>query len=359
LEQRQIQHAEQPLNVLPMSDLAWTIRPYRTGDEIALVDLFMRAFNKPITAAHWLWKLRGYERSFENVWLVVDGERIIAQYSGIPVRIVSAGKTRWAVLSVDTMVDPDYRRRGLLTTIAKHTYAYWQQAGAALVYGLPNQLSGPVFDRLGLKYAFPVRWRRYPIRPFAILAARSTIRFPTRQLDALWYAATSMQRSRTKAVELVEARDADERFDAIFRGSRPTDSLDFVRDRAWIRWRYFLPPDAPYRVILAIESGQPLGYVAYRMRAGAGIIAEVFAPDARVAFALVRGAVEQLKDMGARSISTLAVPQTNYDSVCRRMRFLKSESFGFAVLPLAADMSREYVSNPNAWHLSGGDLDVV
>src|SRR5262245_53479037 len=339
-----------------MSDGPWAIRPYRSGDEIGLVDLFVRSFRKPITTAHLLWKLRGYELPFENVWLVVDGERIIAQYAGIPVRVLSAGGLRWAVLGTDTMVDPDYRRRGLLTRIAGHAYTYWQDAGAAFVYGLPNEQVGPGLDRLGLKYAFPVRWRWYPIRPFAILAARSNIRVSTRLLDACWYASTSGSRG-TKPIELLEAHDPDTSFEDIFRKRTPSAGLMFVRNREWIRWRYFLAPDAGYRLLLAIQAGEPLGYVAYRLQNAGGVIAEVFAPDDRVSLTLVGGAVEHLRKLGARSISTLAVPQMSYDRVCRKLHFRAFKSFGFSVLPLASDLSREYVSNPNAWHLSGGDFD--
>ena len=35
------------------------IRPYRAGDETALVDLFYRSFGHRITEDHWRWKLRG------------------------------------------------------------------------------------------------------------------------------------------------------------------------------------------------------------------------------------------------------------------------------------------------------------
>jgi GNAT superfamily N-acetyltransferase len=341
-----------------MSDSRWTIRPYRSGDEIALVDLFVRVFKRPITSAHWLWKLRGYERPFENVWLAVDGERIVAQYAGIPVRVQSASGLRWAVLSVDTMVDPDYRRRGLLTQTATHAYKYWQEAGAAFVYGLPNELAGPGLYPLGFKYAFPVRWRRRAVRPFAILAARSGMRFPTEPLDALWYASTSKRREK-KAIQLVEARNPDAGFDEIFRSCAQSAKLTFARDRNWIRWRYFLAPEAGYRVLLAIQEDEALGYVAYRLQNAGGLIAEVFAPDDHVCLALAGGAVEQLRTLGARSISTLAIPQTPYDRVCGKLHFSAFKSFGFAVLPLAADLSREHVGDPNAWHLSGGDLDVV
>src|SRR5262245_55554492 len=36
----------------------WTMRPYHPGDERDLVVLFQRVFGRPITEAHWRWKLK-------------------------------------------------------------------------------------------------------------------------------------------------------------------------------------------------------------------------------------------------------------------------------------------------------------
>ena len=337
-----------------MSRGPWTIRPYRPGDERALTGLFARVFKKPISTAHWLWKLRGYEPPFENVWLALDGEKIIAQYAGIPVRILTTAGIRWAVLSVDTMVDPDYRRRGVLTQIARHAYAQWGESGAAFVYGLPNEQAAPGLASLGFNHAFPIRWRRHALRPFAILARRCNIKFPTTSLDGLWHLVSAPARSRTD-IELVEARDADAGFDHIFRRFVPNSNLTFVRDRQWIEWRYFLAPEFGYRLLIARQAQEPLGYVAYRMQDTSGVIAEVFAPNDRVSAALMRGAIDHLRRLGAESARTLAVPGTPYDQRCRKMLFSAHRSFGLAVLPLASAIS----TNPNAWHLSGGDFDVV
>ena len=342
-----------------MSREAWAIRPYRSGDENGLVELFARVFGKPISTAHWLWKLRGYELPFENVWLAFDGEKVVSQYAGIPVRVSTGEQVRWAVLSVDTMVDPDYRRRGLLTTMAQHAYGQWGELGAAFVYGLPNEKSGPVFSSIGLKYAFPLRWRRRRLRPFATLARRSGINFPTMFLDGLFQVSTSMLRRSTSSIDLVEARDADAGFDHIFRQYTPDSSLTFVRDREWIRWRYFLAPLFEYRLLVARQGQEPLGYVAYRMQNGGGVIAEIFAPNDHVSVVLMQGVIDHLAKLGAESVSTLAGPGTPYDRRCRNMLFSASKSFGVAFLPLATDISREQLSDPNEWHLSGGDFDVA
>jgi GNAT superfamily N-acetyltransferase len=338
----------------------WTIRPYRPGDEEAIVGLFAYTFGRPITTAHWLWKLRGYEPPpFENVWLALDHEKVIFHFGGIPVRILTSNGIRWAVLSVDAMTHPEYRRRGLLTNVAAEAFACWRDAGALLTYGLPNEKSARVLDALGFKHAFEVRWRRRLIRPFRTLARRSTINIPTALLDSLWHVSKSMSDPQRTDIELIEAKEADGCFDQIYQRYTSDRILTFVRDRDWIRWRYFLAPQSGYRVLVARQANESYGYVAYRMRNTTGLIAEVVSPNDLVSFALMRGAIEHLKVLGAESVSTLAIPESPYDQQFNRIGFSRSKSFGFGVLPLTPDVSREFVNDPRSWHLLGGDFDVV
>ena len=340
-----------------MSGVAWSIRPYRSGDEAALVELFGRAFNKRITTAHWQWKFRGYDAPFQNVWLAVEGERIIFQYAGIPVRVETEGGPRWAVQSVDTMADPDYRRRGLFGQVARHSYQHWREAGAAFVYGLPNEQSASGFSALGFGTPFSLHWRRHPLRPFAILARRSRINFPTEMLDRLWFALRSSREPR-RNFDLAEVLHLDESVDLLWDRYRP-DGIAVVRNRDWIRWRYLSAPGLGYRLLIAKGGDGPLGYAAYRLQDGGGMLADVFAADDDVSLALIHGAIDRLRNSGARSIAALAVPGSRFDKLGDQLRFLSGERFKFIVLPLAEDISADQLSDPSAWHLSGGDFDVV
>jgi hypothetical protein len=55
---------------------SWLVRPYRDGDERQLVGLFERVFGRPMSEAHWRWKLRsraaalGWQRLFPLRWLL-------------------------------------------------------------------------------------------------------------------------------------------------------------------------------------------------------------------------------------------------------------------------------------------------
>lgn len=341
-----------------MDARSWTIRPYRPGDEAALVELFARAFKRPTTPANWLWKLRGCGQPFENVWLAVEGDRIIFQYAGIPVRFLTRGGVRWGVQSVDTMADPDYRLRGLFMAVARHAFEYWRERGAAFVYGLPNEQSRPGFEKLGLKSVFPVRWRRYPISPFSIWSRRLGLSVPTSMLDGLWFAAR-LKRKPPAGLDLVDASDADNRFDRIWARCAPAAVITIVRDSSWVRWRYGDAPGFDYRLLIANDGRGPAGYAAYRVRDKAGTIAEIFAGEPNVRRALAYGAIARLRSAGAQSVHMLAAPRGTYDELCDRLGFLIGENFHFAVCPLAFDGAVNDFADPRSWDLSGGDFDVV
>jgi len=335
---------------------AWSIRPYRPGDESALVELFRRAFNKRITTAHWLWKFRGYDSPFENVWLAAEGDRIVFQYAGIPVRVQTGRGLEWAVQSVDTMADPDYRRRGLFLEVARHSYRHWREAGAAFVYGLPNQQSAPGFKALGFAAPFAMHWRRFPLRPWAVLARRSRLPLPARSLDALWLALIA--RKPRCNVTLDELSHLDTTIDRLSE-RHPQGRISIVRNASWLTWRYLSAPDAGFRLLVASGGDEPLGYAAFRSSGRSGTVADVFAREEDVALALFRGAIERLRESGAESIVTLAVPGSAFDRAADRLHFLSGPGFNFIVLPLAESIPETQLADPQSWHLSGGDFDVV
>jgi hypothetical protein len=335
---------------------SWSIRPYRAGDEAALVELFERVFKKRITTSHWLWKFRGYETPFENVWLAVEGDRIVFQYAGIPVRVQTGRGLEWAVQSVDTMADPDYRRKGLFREVAGHSFGHWREAGAAFVYGLPNEQSAPGFKSLGFAAPFAMQWRRFPLRPWAILARRSGLPLPVKSLDALWLALISKKSRST--IALAEVSRADATIDGISERD-PQRRISVVRNASWVNWRYLSVPGAGYRVLVATGKDGPLGYAAFRSSGSSGMVADVFALEDEAALALFRGAIERLREAGAESIVALAVPGSAFDRSAERLRFLSGARFDFIVLPLSETIPQAHLANPECWHLSGGDFDVV
>jgi hypothetical protein len=343
----------------------WTVRAYQTGDERAITDLFARAFGKSISEAHWMWKLRAHDQSISNVWLALDGDKIIFHYGGLPLRCKVGDVEKLCMVSVDAMTDPHYQRRGLLTRVGRRTFDIWAQSGAAFTLGLPNERWGSRTQALGWLPLFRLQWLIHVLRPASVLARRMHLPFASRfsVLNSIWKRYWNVRVRREANIQVCEVKQADARFDALWRACAMNRRVSFVRDRAWVNWRYCEAPGFEYHVLLAERETQALGYLAYRVELHTarkvGAIAELFACDEGARGALIGAAVDVLDKAGVEVISTLAVPGTLEHTAFRRAGFVGRASFGVDIIPFEAGLPMELLRDPKNWMMAGGDFDVI
>jgi Acetyltransferase (GNAT) domain len=346
----------------------WSIRAYRPGDERALVALFERVFGRPITEAHWRWKLKQPPSPVENVWLAVDGDMLVFHYAGIPTRYRLPGGDVTAMVSVDTMTAPEFQRRGLLSSVGREVYDTWREAGVPFVIGLPNERWGSRTGALGWEPLFPLQWLVRPLRPEAILARR--LKLPTLArlafLGAVWNGFWRIRVRRDSEVQMRPVERAGPEFDRLWQRCGADAPVSVVRDSAWVNWRYLDANAGAYRVLLAEREGQPIGYVAYRVETHpggvAGFIAELFTAqsDSRGRGALIDQTLDALCAAGADNAITLAIPSTPlYDSL-KGAGFMRSRgAFSVQIVPLAPDLPMDTLRDPLSWNMAGGDFDVI
>ncbi len=343
------------------------IRPWRDGDEIRLTGLFQRAFGRPISTDHWRWKLRPRTHPFENVWIAFNGDEPVFQYAGIPIRFKLDNTEVAAVVSVDTMTAPEFRRRGLLTRVAGQAYCAWRNAGTAFVIGLPNENWGSRARALGWKPLFPLQWLVRPLRPEVILRWR--LGWPAAErlslLGTVWNAMFARRLRPSPDIRVTAVSEASRDFDQIWDGARSSSDFSTVRDRSWIDWRFLASPSRRYEVSIARRGDQPCGYVCHSLlQSGArksGYLAEFLcaASDDETRTSLLAHLLARLNESGAESVHALAIPGTTEFSCLRAAGFIPRESFGVEIVPLRADLPLDRLRDPSRWHLTGADFDVV
>jgi hypothetical protein len=351
----------------PAPTSAWTIRPSEAGEVPQLVDLFQQSFGRTITESHWNWKLRRLPTGVFNDWIALDAGRPIFHSGGIPVRYQLPDGQTTAMVSVDTMTAPEYRRRGLLTQVAQRMYASWRDAGVRFVIGLINDQWGSRAPALGWQPLFPLRWMVRPLKPSAILARHARIRARDgfEPLDAVWNWLWDRRRVdpqlRFRVVE-----DPGPEFDRVWAGCADGAGCSVVRDSAWVAWRYLECPSFTYRVVLAERGGAPCGYAVYRVERGArgtlGYIAEVVAPpaDSATLRALILETVAQLGSEGADVAATQTPPGTRSFRALRRAGFLWSwGDFSVQLVPLDEGLPMPLLRDPRNWTMWGGDYDSI
>lgn len=343
---------------------ALPIRPMAPGDEAALVKLFAEVYGRPIDADHWRWKLQ--HPGVPNVWLAMSGERPVFQYAGIPtVFRVDGGPTR-AMVSVDTMTAPDFRRLGLLTRVADEAYTQWRQAGVDFVIGLPNEQWGSRAAALGWKPLFPLRWLMCPLHPEALLARRLSIPALRRLsfVSALWSRTMAALRTHDNGVQVRRVSQAGPEFDVLWARCKDDARFGVVRDRRWVQWRFLDCPSRHYEVRLALRRGEPVGYAAFRVQEMDGgrscaFLAEIscLRGDAGARDALLADLIASLP--GVDVLSTLAVPGTTTYRWLRRRAFLAGPAFQVQMVQLLEKASPDAMRHACGWELSGAAFDVI
>ncbi|MEW5989264.1 MAG: GNAT family N-acetyltransferase, partial [Chloroflexota bacterium] len=285
----------------------------------------------------------------------------------MPARLCLDGRSTWATIDVDAMVDPAYRRRGVFTALVRQAHTVWAAAGVRFSFGLPNDQWGSRIAALGWHTLFPLRWLNRPLRLEAVLARRwrrpalARLTALTPLWNGLWRGRPAGNKVSVEKVEKVGSE-----FDRLWEGLGNDNPVSIVRDRARIEWRYLSAPDRAYHVLLARRAGQPAGFLAYYLQESngrrIGFIADLFAArdDRQSHKALVHHALAALTDAGADMAVTLAVPGHWLYNTWRWAGFLPGRhAFPVRYVPFAAKLPVELLHDPQNWHITGGDFDVM
>lgn len=320
------------------------LRPYQPGDEHALTQLFARVFAKPMSVAHWRWKLL-HASTTPNVFLATDdANNAILQYAAIPARFLLDGTARDGMISVDTMTAPEHRKKGLLTHAGREVYDYWRTAGIELVLGIPNANWGSRDRYLGWRFLLRLRCWIRPLRPLAILLARARISLPAlsakpSRLEPLAHAGAELD-------ELWHRRTA----------SHPGRS-SIIRDARWVRWRFLDAPGAPYS-LFALRRGTALrGYGVLRVDGDLAFVPELVAEDRATRRELLTGLAIEARRQGALKIQMLAPESSELERDLWRSGFVvPRDRFDVKVVPLG-EHATELLERGSEWDVMGSDFD--
>lgn len=241
-----------------MSD--FSIRRYRPGDEVAILELFNRVFAEGNP---------GYEPRPMSTWQHIYGDNpagaeilvaedadgtLIANYSAIAGHCNVKGQRLRCGQAVDTCVDKAWRgslrKNSVFVTIAKLYCSTWGEDNEAYtneyLYGLPNEKAFPVGTRI-VGYQ-PVHC------PMPMLV---------REFDQAWV--DEMAR-RGADCEVLESDGSDlAELEALYLAHLDEVPLGSWKDAAHLAWRYRDWPGNPYRIAKAVRAGELVGALVYRL----------------------------------------------------------------------------------------------
>lgn len=231
-----------------------------------LIALKEAVYGKKVDRAAFDWQYLGHPRSADlRVFVVEDAGQLIASTTRFPAAFRLAGQDCPAYFNIDSMVHPDHRRKGCMRDLYKIARAVIQ--GAPLYFSKGSSASiYPLLVSIGHRALWPnttlvshpskARWlmsRLHLVSPGERKAARVLPGFGDFQP--------------------IDRFGAD--FDACFdRISRRLPAV-FVRDAAFMNWRYVDVPHRRYLRYARVVGGAMTGVVVISIDAGAAIIADI------------------------------------------------------------------------------------
>ena len=132
----------------------------------------------------------------------------------------------------------------------------------------------------------------------------------------------------------------DERVDVLFAEAAAAFDVIQVRDVAFLNWRFCDPRGGPFRVRIAEQDGQLLGYIALLVTHSRAAIADLLVLPERldIARSLVADALDHFRREGAAAVAVRTVERHVYNEVFLDAGFIARRATAVAgCYPDAAD----------------------
>ena len=298
-----------------MSELRTT--PYEPSRLDGVLRLFDRVYGGAPSRDEFGWWFDGNPVGPRTVFLADDDGRVAGVLGASFYRAVVEGRETLAVLPLWAVTDPDYRGRGIFQRLNAAVERAARDEGAALELGFTNPSAGPIYiSKLG------------------------------------W---SDVHRLRIWARPLVGGRRAPDTVDRFgeheeraYRGLAPRLRSHFVRDAAYLNWRY-ADSTRSYALLRSANGYAVVGRKRVR-GVSAAFVADLVAPTVRETRALLRMCVRAAR--GARVLLALlpavharAYVGAGFLPTPERIRLIGHALEG--PLPVG----------PRAWHFTLGDTD--
>lgn len=250
---------------------SYTFRRYEPGDAAGFLDLFERIWGERRSEEWVRWRFEA-NPYLDHVPMFVaeSGGSIVGTRPFLAFRMAVGDGTALALLTVDTMVHPDHRRRGLFTTTTERALDYYADREPAFVFNQPNADSRPGYRNLGFRELDPMRTYYRVQRPSAF-GDRLGVPGATaasRVADGLvtgYHRLRDGRRWRTDDVTVrCRADVATDDLTTLHRRAVPP-GITAHRDEAFYDWRYASPAWSR-RTYVAARNGERIAGVLARTR---------------------------------------------------------------------------------------------
>lgn len=319
-----------------------TIRPYHSGDELGILELYRAVFNVDVSLQDWQWFC---QRNSKEPAIIVVAENyagIVGHYA-VQIRPFSLyGNPCLAGLAIGTMVHPSARNLTTLVEMAHLAYDICRQKGVLFLYAFSNDTAWKVRQVV-------LGWQA--LEPLVAWEAELS------SLDNLVNSASETRIWKEPSIELLTdlslTRD-EENFGKIY-GIRTFD---------WLNWRFFQNPDAEYQIYVAGSPDKIQGYAVLKQyihdgtRYGHIVDWQVPASEVAVAKDLLMSIFQEFAASQVKCISCWALPNSSLVTYIQDAGLkLTGRRTNFGYLNLSSG-NEEILADIKNWIIYMADSDV-
>lgn len=353
------------------------IRSYTAEDSSKISQFMKQNFVKDIPfrarssdAEYYRWKYGENCAGKPIVRVAEENGEIVGLMCAVPRLLWVNEKVYFGAESGDTFIHPDYRGKHLFLDIAREVFQACQEAGMAFICGVPNPASFPVMTGIfDYKVLFEYRSMVRPLRFTSII--RKKIR--SRVLSAIVGTPVSLAFGLLFSVPFCRGRITferltalDDRMDAIWEKNKKGYTFSFVKNRAYLDWRFMKNPEA-FDVYVVHERQEPVGYVVIKMTNMLGfrfaLIADLLLPQGnrRLLIRCLRGLEIMCRRQAADFLAHWAMLESRTYAILKRMGFfVRKKKFWYILRDEEGVLSRlGDLSDRRRWTFSQADSDNV
>jgi len=294
-------------------------------------------------------------------------EQVAAIYAVLPSFVRVRGERRLSAQSVDSLVDPALRGRGLFTKRAAAVYERVAQRDGAFIYGFPNAYSGPpVFNRLGWVSLDPIPFLVRPLRT-AFLASKLPMGRLAGRLPDFRLPVVGPKRQSTQ--ELRPVTELGPELDELWERFAASVTVAIDRNADYLRWRLSKPGER-YECLGVYEGGQLVAFCAYTVvdkhGGRVGYVVELLHEPGqhRIGATLLAECLRRMASDGADTALAWCFRHSPNAKAYSRVGFmplperLRPIELHIGVKPLSKSLAETLIDRRN-WYISYCDSDTV
>jgi len=336
--------------------------------------LFNQVFKKTVNSRALAWRYdENPHGSAISLLSRPPGGDGICGYACSPRRFVPHGDEDFAALigeTGDVMTHPEWRKRGIFSSLDAACMRETKERGWPAVFGLPNRHSADIFLRIGWEQVGTIRHHSHLLRSDEHARAERFREGRVAALTVPWHARKAQAARRRLEVGasgfVVRQLDAfPAAVEALSKAREGEFSIMVRRDAQYLNWRFLESPSGLHRVLGVFDSADNLrGYSVVQLpRAGEykGWLVDLLAFDAAAEDAALLAGLRLLEEAGTSVVQANAIDDSYWARVLKRAGFVEPKPDNHLIVILFANDSKHPLvraaHDASKWYLTDGDRD--